>query len=214
MYQPPAFRETRVDVLHALIRTHPLGLLICTGEDGPLANPLPFLLDTSADEKATLRAHMARANPAWRAISERPDVSVLVVFQGPQAYVTPSWYETKKLTGKVVPTWNYAVVQARGRATVTEDPEWLRAQVASLTDTHESDRPNRWTVDDAPNTFIDAQIKGIVGVSVEVADLQGKWKMSQNRPVEDREGVAAGYNEEENRPMEALVRKYGDLGES
>lgn len=214
MYQPPAFRETRVDVLHALIRTHPLGLLICTGEDGPLADPLPFLLDTSADGKATLRAHMARANPAWRAISERPDVSVLVVFQGPQAYVTPSWYETKKLTGKVVPTWNYAVVQARGRATVNEDPEWLRAQVANLTDTHESDRPDRWTVGDAPNTFIDAQIKGIVGVSVEVADLQGKWKMSQNRPVEDREGVAAGYNEEENRPMEALVRKYGDLGES
>lgn len=128
--------------------------------------------------------------------------------------MTPSWYETKKLTGKVVPTWNYAVVQARGRATINDDPEWLRTQIANLTDTHESDRTDRWTVDDAPNTFIDAQIKGIVGVSVEVADLQGKWKMSQNRPVEDREGVAAGYNEEENQPMEALVRKYGDLGES
>lgn len=214
MYQPPAFRETRPEVLHALIRAHPLGLLICTGEDGPLADPLPFLLDTPRDGTAVLRAHLAKANPAWRAIAERPELPVLAVFQGPQAYITPSWYETKKRTGKVVPTWNYAIVQARGRATVTDDPAWLRHQIGGLTDAHETKRPERWEVSDAPEAFIDAQLRGIVGLSIEIADLQGKWKVSQNRPVEDRHGVAAGYGEDADGAMEALVRRYGGLDET
>ncbi|MFZ2101110.1 MAG: FMN-binding negative transcriptional regulator [Oricola sp.] len=212
MYQPPHFREERPGILHAAVRAHPLGLLICTGDDGPLANPVPFLLDTPDGGTAKLRAHVARANPAWKAIAARPETPVLVVFQGPQAYVTPSWYETKKRTGKVVPTWNYVMVQARGRATVIEDPEWLRGQIGELTDAHEARRAGRWKVDDAPADFIAMQIRGIVGLSVEVAQLEGKWKVSQNRPVEDRAGVAAGYRSDGNSEMEELVRAFGDLG--
>ena len=212
MYQPPHFRETRADVLHALIRAHPLGLLINCGNDGPLANPLPFLLDTSQPDNVVLEAHLAKANPAWRAIAERPETPVLAVFQGPQAYVTPSWYETKKQTGKVVPTWNYAIVQARGTATVIDDPDWLRRQVGKLTDVEEASRAERWKVEDAPDRFVESQIKGIVGLSIVVTELSGKWKVSQNRPAEDRLGVAKGYEADGDHAMESLVRAYGDLG--
>lgn len=214
MYQPPQFREERPDVLHAAIRAHPLGLLTCNGPDGPLANPVPFLLDAPEDGPATLRAHLARANPAWKAIAETPDTPVLVVFQGPQAYVTPSWYETKRETGKVVPTWNYVMVQARGRAAVIEDPDWLRGQIGELTDTHEANRADRWKVEDAPEPFIRAQIRGIVGISIEIAQLEGKWKVSQNRPVADRAGVVSGYSADGNDEMSALVREYGGLGKN
>jgi transcriptional regulator len=214
MYQPPHFRETRAGVMHALIRAHPLGLLICNGDDGPLANPIPFLLDSPEEETAVLRGHLSRANPAWRVIERQPDSPVLVVFQGPQAYVTPSWYETKKQTGKVVPTWNYAIVQARGRASVVDDPEWLRSQIGELTDRQEAGRTDKWKVDDAPDEFVQAQIRGIVGLRIEIAQLEGKWKVSQNRPAADRAGVAAGYRAEGNDSMEALVRSHGDLGET
>lgn len=214
MYQPPHFRETRPDVLHAAIRTYPLGLLICNGSNGPLANPVPFLLDTPDGTPPILRAHLARANPAWRAIAEQPEVPVLVVFQGAQAYVTPSWYETKRQTGKVVPTWNYVVVQARGRAAFIEDDDWLRGQIAELTDTHESNRAERWKVDDAPEEFVKAQIRGIVGLSIAVEQLEGKWKVSQNRPVADRAGVAAGYAADVNDEMASLVRTFGGLNDA
>lgn len=214
MYQPPHFRETRAGVMHALIRAHPLGLLICNGDDGPLADPIPFLLDSPDGETAVLRGHLSRANPAWRVMQRRPDSPVLVVFQGPQAYVTPSWYETKKQTGKVVPTWNYVIVQARGRATIVEDTDWLRSQIGELTDRHEAGRADKWAVDDAPDEFVRAQIRGIVGLRIEIAELDGKWKVSQNRPAADRAGVAAGYGTEENASMEALVRACGDIGET
>ena len=125
MYQPPHFVETDIGVLHALIRAHPLGLLISAGPDGPVANPLPFLLDAEIAPHGRLRVHMARANPQWRLLADNPEMPVLVVFQGVDSYVTPSWYETKRETGKVVPTWNYAMVQVRGRARVIEDKDWL-----------------------------------------------------------------------------------------
>jgi transcriptional regulator len=211
MYQPPHFREERLDVQHALIRAHPLGLLINSSEDGPNANAIPFLLDTHASPQGTLHAHLARANPQWRQLAG--DGRVLIVFQGPQSYVTPSWYATKQETGKVVPTWNYAIVQVRGTARVIEDREWLRQHVSELTVSNEAPRAMPWAVDDAPETYIDAQLKGIVGIEIEIAAIEGKWKVSQNRPESDRTGVADGLAAERDtagaHAMAELVRSGG-----
>jgi len=215
MYEPPHFVEERAEVLHALIRSHPLGLLDSNGEDGPVADPVPFMLHAVEGEKGILRAHLARSNGHWRRIAENPDESVLVVFQGPQAYVTPSWYATKQETGKVVPTWNYVIVQVRGRAIVRPDAEWLRTQVGAMTDTHEAGRSHPWAVGDAPESYIDMQLRAIVGLEIEIRDIRGKWKVSQNRPIPDREGVAAGLGssaQEDERLMAGLVRERQTQG--
>lgn len=212
MYQPPHFREERLEVQHALIRAHPLGLLICSGEDGPLANPVPFLLDAAAAPKGVVRAHLARANRQWQALAAGEPA--LAVFQGVDTYVTPSWYETKKETGKVVPTWNYAIVQVRGPVRVIEDREWLRRQITALTAQHEEGRTQPWAVTDAPEDFVAAQLKGIVGIEMTIESIEGKWKVSQNRPAPDRIGVAEGLAAETDPQaarMERLVRDYGGL---
>jgi transcriptional regulator len=197
MYQPVHFVEERLDVIHAAIRAHPLGLLVSNGADGPLANPLPFLLDAEKGPKGRLLSHMARANPQWRAIEAAPATPVLVVFQGPQAYVTPSWYETKRETGMVVPTWNYVIVQARGRARAIHDRDWLHAQVNAVTDRHEANRAQPWKVADAPDDFVERQLRAIVGIEIEIESLAGKWKASQNRPHADRYGVHHGMGADE-----------------
>ncbi|CUA89374.1 negative transcriptional regulator, PaiB family [Chelatococcus sambhunathii] len=212
MYQPPHFREERLEVQHALIRAHPLGLLISSGEDGPLANPVPFLLDAAAAPKGVVRAHLARANRQWQALAAGEPA--LAVFQGVDTYVTPSWYETKKETGKVVPTWNYAIVQVRGPVRVIEDREWLRRQITALTAQHEEGRTQPWAVTDAPEDFVAAQLKGIVGIEMTIESIEGKWKVSQNRPAPDRIGVAEGLAAETDPQaarMERLVRDYGGV---
>jgi transcriptional regulator len=215
MYQPPHHVETRPEVMHAHIRAHPLGLLVSNGVAGPIANPLPFLLDTGTGPHGRLRAHLSKANQQWRRIAEHPDEPVLVVFQGPDTYITPSWYATKRETGKVVPTWNYAIVQARGNARIIDDIAWLAGQIRELTGTHEADRDQPWHVSDAPETFIDAQIKGIIGIEIEIASLEGKWKVSQNRPTADRQGVVEGLSELPGKPgaveMAKLVKRFGGL---
>ncbi|MCX7305835.1 MAG: FMN-binding negative transcriptional regulator [Hyphomicrobiales bacterium] len=188
MYQPPHFREEDLSVQHALIRAHPLGLLITSGDAWPTANLLPFHLDASLSEKGTLQVHMAKANDQWRDIET--GAPVLAVFQGADSYVTPSWYVSKQETGKVVPTWNYAVVQVRGRATTIHDADWLRRQIGALTGEHEAMREHAWAVEDAPDAYIAAQIKGIVGVEIEIVEIAGKWKISQNRPAADIASVA------------------------
>lgn len=211
MYQPPHFREDDLNVQHALIRAHPLGLLITAGASGLIANSVPFHLDAEASGKGTLRLHLARANGQWRDIAA--GTPILAVFQGSDSYITPSWYQTKAETGKVVPTWNYAVVQARGSARVIEDAAWLLAQISALTGQQEGLREKPWAVSDAPDDFIRAQLKGIVGIEIEIAEIDGKWKVSQNRPVADREGVAKGLTEmAEQAEMQELVRRYGGLG--
>lgn len=212
MYQPPHFREERLEIQHALIRAHPLGLLISSGEDGLLANPVPFLLDAAAAPKGVLRAHLARANRQWQALAAGQPA--LVVFQGVDTYITPSWYETKKETGKVVPTWNYAIVQVRGPVRVIEDREWLRRQITALTAEHESSRSEPWAVTDAPDDFVEAQLKGIIGIEMTIETIEGKWKVSQNRPLADRIGVTAGLAAEADpraAEMERLVRAYGGI---
>ena len=201
MYLPEAFRETRPEVLEALIRAHPLGLLVSVGPEGPLVSPAPFTL-APGGAHGVLRAHLARANPHWRALGEAPEA--LVLFQGPEAYVTPSWYATKRETGKVVPTWNYAMVEARGRVAVIEDAGWLRAQIGALTERMEAARAEPWAVADAPEPFVTAQVRGIVGIELTVESLEGKWKVSQNRPAADRQGVVEGLAAAGD-PMAALV---------
>jgi transcriptional regulator len=194
MYLPPHFREDRLEVQHQLIRTHPLGLLISAGPSGLLANPVPFLVVPDASERGTLQCHISRANTQWRDLAAVEEC--LVVFQGPQDYVTPSWYETKRETGKVVPTWNYATVHAWGRPHVIEDENWLRKQIDALTRSREASRAAPWHVEDAPADYVSAQIKGIIGIEIPIARIEGKWKMSQNRPEADRSGVIAGYREQ------------------
>ncbi|TGQ73103.1 MAG: FMN-binding negative transcriptional regulator [Mesorhizobium sp.] len=213
MYEPPHFQETRPEVLHGLIRSHPLGMLISNGPEGPVANAIPFLLDAAVSPNGMLRAHLAKANPQWKLIAENPSSPVLIVFQGTDAYVTPSWYETKRETGKVVPTWNYAIVQVRGTAKVIDDQDWLARQIADLTLSQEGTRQAPWAVTDAPAPFIQSQIKGIIGLEIEISEIHGKWKVSQNRPVADRVGVARGLESEatSSADMVRLVRSYGGL---
>ena len=192
MYEPPLHREDDLEKLHALIRARPLGLLVSSGRQGLVANALPFLIDPAASKFGTLQVHMARANGQWRDLAEAPEA--LVVFQGADHYITPSWYATKRETGKVVPTWNYVMVQARGRARIIEDDAWLSRQIEALTRRQEDQRDKPWAVGDAPADFIAMQRKAIVGIEIEIADIRGKWKTSQNRPAADRAGVAAGLD--------------------
>jgi transcriptional regulator len=206
MYQPPHFREERLAVQHELIRRFPLGLLVTAGPGGLMANPVPFLIYPGEGPHGVLRVHLARANPQWRDLGAVGEC--LVVFQGPQEYVTPSWYATKRESGKVVPTWNYATVHVRGRPTVFEDAAWLRRQVDDLTSLAEGRRPGPWKVDDAPADFVASQLKGIVGIEILIEHIEGKWKVSQNRPVADREGVIEGLRNESREAMADLVAAY------
>ena len=194
MYQPPHFREDRRDVQHALIKAHSLGLLITAGPEGLQANYIPFLIDAQASDNGTLRAHLARANPQLRELAAVEEC--LVVFQGPQAYVSPSLYPSKRETGKVVPTWNYITVQAWGRPRVMDDANWIRGQIDDLTRHKEADRAAPWNVADAPDTFLTSQIKAIVGLEIPILRIEGKWKVSQNRVATDAAGVAAGLRGE------------------
>jgi transcriptional regulator len=210
LYQPALHREDRLDVQHALIAAHPFGLLISTGEQGLLANGLPWLIRPDAAPLGGLHGHMARANPQWQTLEGQ---QVLVVFQGPQTYITPSYYETKKEHGKVVPTWNYVMVQVRGTARLRDDQAWLEAQIDSLTDKMEAPRPEPWAVKDAPRDFIEMQMRAIVGIEIDITDIQGKWKVSQNRSAPDRLGVAQGLTDasSDEVAMAAIVRAYGNL---
>jgi transcriptional regulator len=193
MYSPPQFEENRIDVLRELIREHPLGTLITVSAQGLDANHVPFEIDPDPGPLGTLRAHVARANPVWREF--RPDTQALIVFQGASAYVSPSWYAAKQETGKVVPTYNYAVVHAYGHMRAIEDRAWLRALVERLTDRFEAARTHPWRVSDAPSDFVDQLTGSIVGLEIPVERLLGKWKMSQNRPASDIAGIVQGLEE-------------------
>ena len=189
MYLPEVFEEVRPEVLWDLMARHPLGLLVTAGPEGPMASPLPFLR-READGRPGLAAHLARANPHLAALSGPTDC--LVVFQGAEAYVSPGWYPSKAATGRVVPTWNYEMVQVRGIACLRAGADWLADQVSALTDALEAPRPEPWAVTDAPSDFISAQLRAIVGLEIEITEIRGKWKMSQNRLARDADGAARG----------------------
>ncbi len=202
MYLSKDFKEERVPVLHEAIRQTRLGTLVTLGADGIEASHVPMLVDPEPQPFGTLKGHIARANPQWRRAAR--EVPALAVFLGPDAYITPAWYETKRRNGKVVPTWNYVAIHAYGPLTFYEDADRLLALVTQLTETHEAGRDQPWAVSDAPKDFIAGMLKAIVGFELPIARLEGKWKMSQNRPAADRAGVVAGLTREGG-PTEAAV---------
>ncbi|HJW03918.1 MAG TPA: FMN-binding negative transcriptional regulator [Azospira sp.] len=192
MYVPRLFREDNPEIIAALIAQHPLASLVTLGPDGLEMSPVPLHYDPTPREGAPhglLRGHLARANPQWQGYN--PAVPALAIFTGPNAYISPNWYPSKAEHGKAVPTWNYAVVEAQGPLRVIEDTEELRGLLAQLTAVHEASQPHAWQLKDAPEDYLAAQLKAVVGIELAVEKLTGKWKMSQNRSEADREGVKA-----------------------
>ncbi|MEP6609413.1 MAG: FMN-binding negative transcriptional regulator [Burkholderiaceae bacterium] len=200
MYVPSHFSETRVEVLHEMMRTNPFGALVVLASNGLDANHIPFEVDPQPAPFGTLRGHVARANPVWRDFSA--EVDALVMFQGPHTYVSPAWYPSTREHGKVVPTWNYVIVHATGPLRIIDDREWLRRFVGVLTQRYEAPRSDPWRVSDAPLDFIDTMLAAIVGIEIPIANLLGKWKVSQNRAEKDRVGVIEGLRRE---PSEAAL---------
>jgi transcriptional regulator len=196
MYIPKHFEERDQAALHALIHANPFGTLVCQTAGGMVANQIPFMLVADEGEHGVLRAHVARANPVWR--DALPNVDALVLFNGADSYITPSWYPTKKIAGKAVPTWAYTVVQAYGPPRFIEDADWLLALVSKLSDKQEAGRPEPWAVSDAPEDYIDKLLAAIVGVEIPIRRLEGKFKVDQNKQAVDREGVVAGLSREGN----------------
>jgi transcriptional regulator len=187
MYLPQHFEETRLEVMQALVAAQPLCTLVTLSEAGLVADQIPMLLRADQGPLGTLVGHVARANPLWQAT--RLDLPVLLLFQGPQHYVSPGWYPSKQEHGKVVPTWNYVVVQARGLLQVHDDAAWVRAQVTQITRQQERGSNQPWAVDDAPRDYTDAMLRAVVGISIEVSQWSGKWKVSQNQVAANRAGV-------------------------
>lgn len=201
MYNPPHFQEIRTEVLHRAMRGIGFATLVSAGAGDIDATHLPLLLDEHDGPLGTLSGHFARPNPHWKQMGE----TALAMFLGPHFYVSPGWYATKQESGKVVPTWNYIAVHARGVITIHDDADWLGAHLQRLTEAHESGRAHPWTVQDAPESYVAALKRGIVGFSLKITALDGKWKMSQNREPADREGVRAGLAGEGRADLAALV---------
>ena len=193
MYLPKHFEQSDPQALRALMREHPLATLVTRGADGITADHLPLEYDANAGPHGSLLGHVARANPLWQHAAGTP---VLAVFQGPQAYVSPSLYPSKARTHKVVPTWNYIVVHAHGMLHAEDDPAWVHSLVSRLTQHHESTRQPPWAVSDAPADFVQQMLRAIVGIRIPLTRLVGKWKISQNRDGADREGVALGLKDQ------------------
>ena len=201
MYLPKHFAETDVGVIHDLMRDFPLATLVSHGPDGLSANHIPLQLDATAGPNGTLRGHIARANPLGR--SAPVDAEILVIFQGPESYISPINYATKAEHGKVVPTWNYTAVHAYGRLRLIDDPAWIFAQISALTATHESRLPQPWAVSDAPADYIEKMLGAIVGIEITIERLIGKWKVSQNQPAVNQASLIAAL---EGQPMAELIR--------
>jgi transcriptional regulator len=203
LYVPPLFKEDRIDVLHAAIRQSGIATLVTLTADGLIASHVPMLLNPEPAPYGTLLGHVARPNPQARGAVA--GVQALAIFQGPDAYVTPSWYATKHENGKVVPTWNYVAIHAYGPIEFFDAPDRLRAIVTRLTERQEAGRAEPWAVSDAPADYIDGMLKGIVGFALPIARLEGKWKMSQNRPAQDRAGVIAGLEAQGQEDVAGLI---------
>jgi len=206
MYRPAAFREDHLERIRDLIRDHPLGVLITGGAGSVNVNLLPFFL-VEDGERLVLQAHLARANEQTADLGRGGEA--VVMFLGPAAYISPSYYPSKAETGRVVPTWNYAAAEARGEPRIIDDPVWVRSQIEDLTRRQEGGRPQPWAVGDAPEDFLDTMIRAIVGLEIVLTSLQGKWKVSQNQPETNRRGVIDGLEKEgRSTAMADLVRSY------
>ena len=205
MYVPNHFREDDIATLQQYIRDYSFGLLVVADADGIEANHVPFhLLSGDEGSPGYLQCHLARNNPAWQRL--QGGARVLAVFQGPDAYISPSWYPGKAETGRVVPTWNYLAVHAEGTARLVQDPVWLKHHLQRLTDQHESGMDAPWSVDDAPADYIHRLVQAIVGVEIEIETLTGKLKSSQNQSEQNRAGVKAGLEAGEGAHSRAMAR--------
>lgn len=204
MYVPKIHAETRLDVLHGLVEAHSLGTWVAATDAGLEVNHLPFVLDRSRGEYGTLMGHISRANPIWH--QKAGGAQDVVIFRGPQAYITPSWYPGKRDHGKEVPTWNYAVVSIWGQPRFMEDPQWLHDHLRSLTDIHEEGNETPWKVEDAPEDFTRKLVRAIIGVEIPIAKIEGKWKVSQNRTAPDQQGVIAGLADRGDAQDAAMAR--------
>ena len=193
MYIPKFNQETRLDVMHALIESRPLATLVTMSNSGLFASHLPMVVDRGEGTYGTLRGHLSRANNQWRDLS--PSVEALAIFSGDQHYISPNWYPGKTEDGKVVPTWNYAVVHVYGPLRIIEDPAWLLSHLTALTTQHETPSPQPWHVSDAPADYIASLIKGIVGIELPVSRIEGKWKVSQNQSERTRLAVEQGLED-------------------
>lgn len=204
MFQPPIFRENRVDQIHNLMRSSPFASL-STYQSGRLeTDHIPMMIHEDLSEKGILRGHIARGNPICRL--EENSHQALVVFQGPQTYISPGWYPSKEEHGKAVPTWNYVVAHARGQLKLVKDNDWLLEHLASLSHQHEAQREKPWTLSDAPDEFITRQLKGIVGLEIEIEELDAVWKASQNKDARDKAGIVTGLRGEGTANAEAFAQ--------
>ena len=213
MYVPKQHEEFDLSVLHALIKAHPLGTWVTQSDGELLANHIPFLIDPARGEHGTLVGHVARANPVWKSFSST--INSVVIFQGAESYITPSWYPSKHEHGKAVPTWNYAVVHGHGIPRAIENRDWLLEHLTQLTNTHEAEQALPWKVSDAPQEFTERLMQAIVGIEIPIVKLVGKWKVSQNRPEPDKIGVVAGLlnrGDSQSIAMASLVRKHVSFG--
>ena len=203
MYAPRWFKEDRIEVLQAEINKISFGAIITAGPSGITASHVPMLIDPTKGRLGTLFGHLAKGNPQWK---NTPAGEGLASFVGPDAYITPNWYPTKKVDAKTVPTWNYIEVQARGPVSFFEDPKELLAAVTGLTNHNESGSEEPWSVSDAPADYVSKELKSIVGFEMRISKIEGKWKLSQNRTREDREGVKLGLAKR-NRPEDASLAR-------
>ena len=209
VYITKQYEQSNLSDLHAHIEGRPLGTWVTIGDSGLVANHIPFLIDSQRGEFGTLVGHVAKANPVWRSLTGEKES--IVIFQGPEAYISPSWYASKNEHGKVVPTWNYAVVHAHGSAQAIHDRAWLMQLVERLTARHESYRAAPWKVSDAPADYISRRIDAIVGIEIPIRRIEGKWKASQNQPQADKRGIIAGLDGEArsgSAQMARLVEKH------
>jgi transcriptional regulator len=208
MYIPAHFEETRLDVMHQLLRAHPFATLVVLTDEGLIANHIPFFLLEKEGKFGVLRGHVARAKPVWQ--SFKSETEVLVIFSGAQHYITPSWYPTKNDTGKVVPTWNFVAVHAYGKLQIQQETAWIRSHLETLTNRNESVINSDWQVSDAPADYIERMASMVVGVEILIARLEGKWKVSQNQPEQNRDGVIQGLKAlaADGCPMADLVKVY------
>jgi transcriptional regulator len=204
MYIPTQFEQPDVEVMHELMRTRSLATLVTTGSDGLNANNIPLHLSAPSESFGALRGHVARSNPIRNELNS--DVDALAIFHGPDAYISPSWYATKQETGKVVPTWNYTVVHAYGRLRIIDDAVWLRAQLEALTAQHEAGLSAPWAMSDAPEDFTEKLIGAVVGIEMIITRLSGKWKVSQNQPLQNQHSVIQGLTASGQAAMAELVR--------
>jgi len=194
MYLPKHFEERDPERLRGFIERHPLGSLVTATASGLDANHMPFLFADTGSAAGTLHGHMARANPLWREVGR--DAPALVIFRGPDSFISPTWYPSKRENSRVVPTWNYAVVHVHGVLRCVDDPAWVRSHVEALTREHEGKREAPWAVTDAPPDFIDKMVAAVVGIEISITQVVGKWKVSQNRSISDRVGVAEALERE------------------